>query len=137
MTKENTLVETENLMSYLEEVCQSEKILNHPKLIVFGFSQGVSIALRWMARNQVQPHTLALYAGGIPKELKHDHFEYLDYFKINIKSIYGDKDEFLSPERLKTEKVKLDNLFQGNFELITFNGGHEIKSEIITELINP
>ena len=70
------------------KVFQAEKVINHPNLVVFGFSQGVSIALRWMARNHVQCHTLALYAGGIPNELTTAHFEYLNFFqnpnKINL-----------------------------------------------------
>ncbi|PRX55179.1 alpha/beta hydrolase [Flagellimonas meridianipacifica] len=135
LTKENTLTETENVMSYLEQVFKSENILDHPNLIVFGFSQGVSIALRWMVRNQVQPSALALYAGGIPKELKSEDFGYLDYSKVKIKSIYGDKDEFLNPERLKMEKEKLNALFRGNFELISFDGGHEIVLGIIENMI--
>ncbi|WP_435625492.1 alpha/beta hydrolase [Flagellimonas sp.] len=135
LTKENTLVETENIMSYLDKVCQSENISTHPNLVVFGFSQGVSIALRWMARNHVQCHTIALYAGGIPNELTPKHFEYLDFSTIRIQSIYGTRDEFLNEERLETEQKKLNMLFQGKCELVKFEGGHEIVPEIITDLV--
>ncbi|MEM9076471.1 MAG: esterase [Bacteroidota bacterium] len=135
LTKENTSMETGNVMSYLEQVFKSENILEHPNLIVFGFSQGVSIALRWMARNQIRPHILALYAGGTPKELRQQDFEYLNYSEISIKSIYGDKDEFLNLGRLQVEKEKLNTLFQGNYDLIKFDGGHEIVPEIVLNLI--
>ena len=135
LTKENTLVETENLMSYLDKVSQAENILHHPNLVVFGFSQGVSIALRWMARNHIRCHTLALYAGGIPNELTAKHFEYLNFSKIRIQSIYGDRDEFLNEERMVTEQEKLNKLFQGNYELVKFPGGHEIVPKIIADLV--
>ena len=135
LTKENTSMETENVMSYLNQVCSSENVLSHSNLIVFGFSQGVSIALRWMARNKVQPRILALYAGGIPNELNDSHFSYLDHSKVNVKSIYGDKDPFLNQERLHTEKEKLTLLFKNNFEVEEFDGGHEIKTELITDLV--
>ncbi|MEM9362605.1 MAG: esterase [Bacteroidota bacterium] len=135
LTKENTLEETENVMSYLDQVCKSENLLGCANLIVFGFSQGVSIALRWMARNKVQPQTLALYAGGIPKELSNGDFNYLDFAEINIKSMYGDKDPFLNQERLKIEKDKLTKLFQQNFEIVKFEGGHEIIPELIADLV--
>ena len=135
LTKENTILETENVLAYLHQVFEAEKIPTDTPLILFGFSQGVSVALRWMAKHKIQCHTLALYAGGIPNELTTADFEYLDHAKTRIKSIYGDKDEFLSQERLVKEKEKLDKLFQGNYELISFEGGHEIMPEIITGLV--
>ncbi len=135
LTKENTLLETENVLAYLDKVFEAEDILQHQKLVVFGFSQGVSVALRWMARNKVQCDTLALYAGGIPNELTPKDFKYLDFTKTKVKVIYGDKDEYLNQERLVVEKKKLAKLFTGNYDIVSFEGGHEIMPEIIQKLI--
>ena len=56
---------------------------------------------------------VALYAGGIPNELTATDFEFLDQNATEIKIIYGDQDEYLTPDRLKGEKIKIETLFQG------------------------
>ena len=78
---------------------------------------------------------VALYAGGIPNELTATDFEFLDQNATEIKIIYGDQDEYLTPDRLKGEKIKIETLFQGKADIITFKGGHEVKPEIIKNLI--
>jgi hypothetical protein len=97
--------------------------------------KGVSIAIRWLARRKITCKTVALYAGGIPNELTEKDFDFLDFDVTNVKVIYGDTDEFLTPDRLKVEKIKIDNLFRGKAEIITFVGGHEMKPEIIKSLV--
>lgn len=135
LTKENTKIETENVLRYIDAVFEAEQIPSHLNLMLFGFSQGVSITLRWMAQRKIVCQSLILYAGGIPKELKKEDFNFLDFERTKVTLVYGDRDEFLNPERLKAEKLKTDILFQEKAEIITFDGGHEIKPEIITALI--
>jgi len=72
LTKENRILETENVLQYLDAVSASEQVPDNCKLIIFGFSQGVSIATRWVASRQLKCAKLVLYAGGIPKELTSD-----------------------------------------------------------------
>ena len=43
--------------------------------------------------------------------------------------------DILNAERLKSEKVKIDHLFGNRVEIIPFDGGHEMKPEIIQNLI--
>jgi predicted esterase len=135
LTKENTPMEIDNVLNYVDAVVDSEKIPADLNLILFGFSQGVSIAMRWMVHRKIEPKALLLYAGGIPNELKKKDFEFLDLNTTTVKIIYGDSDEFLTDDRLKSEKVKIDTLFNGKAEIITFKGGHEVKPEIIQGLL--
>ncbi len=135
LTKENTPMEIDNVLNYVDAVFDAEEIPSDLNLILFGFSQGVSIATRWLVHKKIQPKALILYAGGIPNELKKEDFDFLDLDQTTVKIIYGDKDEYLIPERLKAEKVKIDTLFNGKAEIITFKGGHEVKPEIISGLI--
>lgn len=135
LTKENTKLETENVLRYIDAVYDAEQIPQNLNLLLFGFSQGVSIAMRWLTQRKINCYSLILYAGGIPKELNMEDFDFLDLDKTKVILVYGDKDEFLNPERLKIEKSKTDTLFQDKVEIITFDGGHEIKPEIITALV--
>lgn len=135
LTKENTMVETSNVINYIDAVFDAEQIASDHNLIIFGFSQGVSIATRWITQRKINFKTLILYAGGIPNELKKENFDYLDWSSSKVKIVYGNTDEYMNMERLKTEKNKIAKLFQENSEIISFDGGHEMKPGIIKTLI--
>ena len=135
MTKENTATEVKNVLNYIDAVLEAENLPDDVNLILFGFSQGVSVATRWLASKKPRCKMVALYAGGIPNELTATDFEFLDQNATEIKIIYGDQDEYLTPDRLKGEKIKIETLFQGKADIITFKGGHEVKPEIIKNLI--
>ncbi|HDZ03902.1 hypothetical protein LCGC14_0199240 [marine sediment metagenome] len=133
LTKENTAIETENLFNYLDAVLENEPLPADCEINVFGFSQGVSIAMRYLAYSQLICSKLVIYAGGIPKELKKTDFSYLQN-KTEIISIIGNQDEYLTPERLEDENRKLNALFGDNVQHINFNGAHEVRTEIINQL---
>lgn len=134
LTKESTSMEIENVMDYADAVLKAEKIPSSTNLILFGFSQGVSIVTRWVAKRKIKCAGLMLYAGSIPEELKEKDFSHLDYEGIQIRSIYGETDEYINADRLQSEKLKMQHLFKGNAEIITFQGGHELKSTLIKDL---
>ncbi|PCJ94104.1 MAG: esterase [Flavobacteriaceae bacterium] len=134
LTKENTLAETNNVLAYINEIYKAEQIPSNCNLIVLGFSQGVSIATRWIAKNKIECNQLILYAGGIPNELTASDFDFLEH-KTSITIIIGSKDQYLTEERLKTEKHKIEILFKGKAKQITFEGGHEVKKEIINQFV--
>ena len=128
LTKENTEVEIENIMHYFDAVLESEKIPKDTNLIVLGYSQGVSIAMRYVVKRQLQCSQLLLLSGGIPIELVADDFNFLNA-KVSV--VFGDNDEFITEERMKQEKHKIEILFGDNANIIIFEGKHEVKKEII------
>ena len=131
LTKENTEAETENVLNYLEEVYKAEDLQNAPNLILFGYSQGVSVAARWVARNKTQCDHLILHSGGLPKELQPEDFKFLDQTKVTM--IYGTKDEYLNSEKLETEQARARELFGDRLEIISFEGGHEVNVGLISQ----
>lgn len=131
LTKENTEAEIENVLNYLEEVYTAEALQNAPKLILLGYSQGVSVATRWIARNKVECNQLILHSGGLPQELQPEDFEFLTDTKVAM--IYGTKDEYLNEERLKSEGERAKNLFGNRLEVLSFEGGHEVNTELISK----
>ena len=133
LTKENTLKEMENIKSYFDSVLSNEKIENL-NFIFLGYSQGVSVAMRYLAKRKIIVSKLILMSGGIPKELTPKDFKYLKN-KAAIYYVYGDKDEYITEGFLNSEKKRLENLFS-NINYIEFDGNHEIKTEIIESIIN-
>ncbi len=135
LTKEDTQQEIKNVMTYLDAVLAAEKIPESCKLIVLGFSQGVSIATRWVAQRKIKCSQLVLYAGGVPNELHASDFDFLVKNDTKVSLIVGDQDEHLTEERRKTEMEKIKKLFGGEAEVTIFEGGHELKRDLINTLI--
>nr|WP_321225751.1 esterase [uncultured Psychroserpens sp.] len=132
LTRENTAMDTENIMAYFDSIFEAEKISEGKNLIVLGYSQGVSVAMRYVANRQLQCSQLVLHSGGIPKELKKEDF---DFFNGKAKLVYGDKDEYLNDERMKEELQKAKNLFGSHLEIIPFEGVHEVNIQLIENLV--
>lgn len=135
LTKENTVEETENVLRYMDAVYAEEGPFPSKRLIFFGFSQGVSICLRWLVSRKIKPDLLVLYAGGLPKELVPSDCAFLA--GVPIKIIYADQDQFLTPDRLKQERIRTEQLFnRAKVETLFFHGKHEIKEEVIEQLLS-
>lgn len=133
LTKENTETEIENMLAYLEEVYRAEQLNDVPNLILMGYSQGVSVATRWVARNKIACSKLILHSGGLPKELRPEDFQFLKNTEVAL--VYGTKDEYLNEERLTSERARAKKLFGDKMRIISFEGGHEVKKEIISEFV--
>lgn len=132
LTKENTIKETENVMHYIDAVFKAEALPKDKNLIVFGYSQGVSVAMRYLAKRQLNCAQLILHSGGIPKELTFKDFEYL---KAKVTLIYGLNDQYLNEERMTTEKNRALELFRNQVSIIPFEGTHEVNVDLIMKLI--
>ena len=137
LTKENTVVETENVLTYVNAIYKAEikPILekhNHVKFHVLGFSQGVSIASRFVAKYNISCDNLVLHSGGIPKEL-----EPLDFktFKGKAWLLYGNEDEWLTDEKLEYEKGRALILFSERLTTLEFQGAHKLNTEALNKII--
>ena len=133
LTKEETTMETANVLNYIDAVYKKEIEMNDAKLIVMGYSQGVSIATRWLAAQKIQCDTLLLHSGGIPNELNEKSFEYLEK-KAKIIYHYGNEDPYINKEKIETEKQKAENIFNNNLNFSVFNGKHEVDKKILSTL---
>jgi len=134
LTKENSVLETQNVLNYTKAVAENENLSYHPeKLIVFGFSQGVSIALRWVATAKVNCKAIVIHSGGIPKELSAESFSFLSE-TTPVYLIYGTQDEYISEERIKTEKELGYKLFGNRLQLMPFEGKHIVNTDLIKKI---
>ena len=133
LTRENTMKETENVISYFDSVFKNENI-EGKNLIFLGYSQGVSVAMRYIARKKIFFSKLLLMSGGIPNELTTEDFKYLGS-ESKVHYVFGDKDEYINGEFLKKKKNKVQSLFK-KVNCISFDGNHQVNIDVIESLIN-
>jgi len=131
LTKENTIKETENVMRYIDAVFEAEGLPNAFPLIIMGYSQGVSVAMRYMAKRQLQCEHLILHSGGIPKELTVEDFK---YFNGKVHLVYGTNDEYLNEARITEEGNRANALFGDKVSILPFEGTHEVNVKFINNL---
>ncbi|MEM7084618.1 MAG: esterase [Bacteroidota bacterium] len=133
LTREDTVEETKNVLQYVDAVWKAEKPTSMTRLIVVGYSQGVSIATRWLASRKMVCDHLVLHSGGIPNELRETDFQYLPQ-TAKVTFLYGNEDPYITPERLKEETKKGRFLFGDRLNITVFNGAHEVHRPFFAEL---
>ncbi len=131
LTKENTQVEMQNLIRYIDAIELAEIPTNLP-IKLFGYSQGVSVAMRWLASEKKNVSHLIIHSGSIPVELKATDF--YEYPNLKVDLIYGIKDEYLTQEKLTNQLAKAKELFGERVQIHSFDGIHEVNTKIIEEL---
>ncbi|MAS70091.1 MAG: esterase [Zunongwangia sp.] len=132
LTRENLEAEIDNVLNYLDEVFMEENLAKVPNLIVLGYSQGVSVATRYLAQRKINCAQLILHSGKVPAELTAKDFAFLKDTKVTY--LYGTQDEYLKKGIIEVEETRLKSLFPYNFELQTYDGGHEFNTDIIEKL---
>ncbi|WP_353777852.1 esterase [Winogradskyella sp. 3972H.M.0a.05] len=132
LTRDNTEQGTGNIMNYFDAIFEAEQIPDDVNLIVFGYSQGVSVAMRYVVRRQLQCNQLVIHSGGIPKELTAEDFKFLN---TKISLVYGIEDEYLNDERMQYETNRVHELFGDNITVLPFEGKHEVNVEFINTLV--
>ena len=134
LTKENRDLEIENVLNYLEAVMDLENLPKDKNIILLGFSQGVSIVTRWMAKRKILCNHLVIHSGSIPTEFDASNFSYLPNLKTTI--IYGDNDEYLTPSKIEAQLTYAQSIFPNSPELIKFNGRHVMHPGSLEKLRN-
>ena len=133
LTKENTQIEQHNIFRYFDEILNQEKpvIPN----IFMGFSQGVSVMLRYLVYKKLNVNDIVIMSGKIPEELKESDFNFLSK-KTKVWLSYGLSDPLLNNKLLDVEINKSRQLFGKRLNIIAFDGKHEIDQELILNLGN-
>ncbi|MFD2550754.1 alpha/beta hydrolase [Bizionia sediminis] len=134
LTKENTVTDTDNLMRYLDAIFKKEALPDSTNLIVLGYSQGVSIAMRYLAKRQKTCAQLILHSGGIPKELTAADFLYLPK-TTSVTLVYGTDDPYLTDARIAHETERARTLFGKRLKILPFEGKHIVNTAIINSLV--
>lgn len=133
LTRENTKEETKNVLAYVDEVFKAEVTQKNINFIVLGYSQGVSIATRWLASRKINCNHLVLHSGGIPEELQKKDFNYLKKETI-VTYLYGDEDQYITEARKTEEEIKGKNLFEERLQIEVFKGVHEVNTSFLQKI---
>lgn len=136
MTKEDRESEIIDYVNYLDSVYDEVikyGLLGKVKITVLGFSQGTATACRWILKGNSKIDRLILWGGGIPQDVDLLSVKKL-FNSIDLTIVLGDKDEFISEEQLMKEIKKLNEI-KLNHMIYRFNGKHEIKAEVLRQLI--
>ena len=137
LTKENTETDKNNVFNYLDEVWSTELASidkSAVKVILMGYSQGVSIVTRWIASRKINCDYLLLHSGAIPSELKPSDFEHLPT-STPVTYIYGDKDEYVTEARVTEQRLNGSALFGNRLEVVIFSGVHEVHTAFFPKIL--
>ncbi len=130
MTKEVRHVDIENAMNYLSQVYQKAQLSANDYLL--GFSQGAEMASRMFLTHDFK--VLVLWGGKLADEcFKPENLERLKNKKIYF--VQGNSDHIFSNENAEQleRKCRENGLV---LKVIKFEGGHEVKKEVVTELFD-
>lgn len=128
LTKENTKIDLQNVLNYVDSVFNNEGLdLSKKKIIVLGYSQGVSIAARWLAIRKRFADILVTISGVFPKELIANDFSHLPSLKV-FHSV-GLNDEIFDPKNVKLQEERLKGYFP-KITILNHKGGHIVPTEL-------
>ena len=134
LTREQTQPHMENLLGFLDGVARAEDFASAPERILLGYSQGVSVLLRWAARRKVACEHLVLYAGKPPAELTPEDFSYLPE-TTRVLLLFGAADPFLPETAREGLLARYRELFGKRLELHMYAGGHKWQTGLIETLV--
>ena len=136
MTKEDRKSEINDYINLIDSVyneVMSRFHISEIEVFVLGFSQGTHTAVRWLSNSKIKVQNLILWSGTFPHDCSYK--EERDYWAgIKKKIVLGTKDKLINKEKLETELnyLKNQNL---NVDLVNFDGGHEIGSDLLKYII--
>ena len=130
LTREHTSRNMKNLLSYLDQLYETESLAKAPELVLMGYSQGVSVLCRWVALSGIACDRMVLYAGRVPEELNSGDFQHLPP-EAKVEVLEGDSDPFLPAEDLQERKKRLTELFGSRLKFRQYKGGHELRKELL------
>jgi len=132
LTKENTIIDTENVLNYIDAIIETEKIPKNINIIVLGYSQGVSIASRWLAKRKHVCNKLILISGVFPKEICSEDFEHLPNLKVS--HTVGSNDPIFEKTNVKKQENHMLTIFP-KIEYINHNGGHKMDVKLLNKYL--
>ena len=131
MTREDREAEIHDYVAYLDRV-RGSMVPNAQRVTVFGFSQGVATACRWVALGSAVVHRVILWAGPAPADLDMKRLAArMDGLTVEI--VLGSRDEFAGARKLESELALLQEAGVQH-RVVRFDGGHTIDQTVLAGL---
>lgn len=135
MTKEDRLIDIEDQFHYLENLLTqhlengSQKVRIH----VFGFSQGVATAMRWLDRTEHNIASLVCWAGTFPPDIDYT-LNVAHFIKLNFHACFGDNDPYIPLSKAQELLSQLNE--QGiSVKSHFYTGEHKIYRDLLDQVI--
>lgn len=132
LTREQTRRNMENLLGFLDRLWEAENLKAAPRLVLFGYSQGVSVLTRWVANSRIACDRMVLYAGKLPDELGPESFDHLGP-GATVEMRYGNSDPYLERWDRHKQEQHAREVFGERLHWSYYQGGHELLQELILE----
>lgn len=136
MTKESRDYEIEDYCHFFDEILRHFEIDENTTINIFGFSQGVATATRWIMKGKHKIGKCVFWAGNVASEVleeKHHRIKGLD-----ITTVLGNNDAILKDFNFDAAayRDKLNKLLDTPMKSVRFEGGHEINPDTFKEIFN-
>ena len=133
MTREDRLREIADYVGYLDALHATVFARIDRRAItlrVLGFSQGAATVIRWVGCGNVQPDHLILWSSGLPPDLDSEAEQLRQVPRISV--VVGNRDE-TAVRAADAERERFEQ-FGLRYELVRFDGGHELHAETLRRL---
>ncbi|WP_194850548.1 alpha/beta hydrolase [Nonlabens antarcticus] len=134
LTRVDTEREMQNNLYYLKALLRQEHIYDDPRLVIMGYSQGVSIATRFLKDYEKPIKALIMHSGSIPAELDAADGTVFQSLTNRFIHIAGTKDEYLTDELIEREEKKIKLLFGTDCELHRPEIKHEVDTDLLLQI---
>jgi len=134
MTREDRLYEIDDYLRYLDAV-YAKIVLRNARVTVLGFSQGTATACRWTALGSSRIDRLIVWGGEVPPDLDLENTRAAERLRgSKLTLVVGSRDQFLTPKIATATEARLRE-HKIPYELVPFEGGHEIDESTLERLI--
>jgi predicted esterase len=132
MTKERRADDINDYINFLNQLWeQLSSKYSFDKKYLLGFSQGGATASRWHCLGDFKADKFILWAAIFPPDMEKD---YCDNFNQSINYfVFGNEDEYYTQGEVDEHYLSLKHQF--DFELIKFEGKHNICSKTLLNLL--
>ena len=133
MTRENRSLDMDNYLTLLNTIHEKETSNTQLPIVLFGFSQGCATITRWALQGLIPFQKLILWAGAFPPDMNFENGTRILAEK-KVVGVFGNQDPFVTNERWE-EMRRLNDRLKIIPEIIRFEGGHEIHTPTLMQLI--
>jgi predicted esterase len=135
MTKEDRETDIRDYVDYLSRLYAEivQKAGSEKEIWIFGFSQGVATAARWIVLGKPRFDKAIFWAGSFPPDLEPLATEEA-FRKPEVPCVYGDSDEFINNEQIRKAQIHLEKAGL-TAQWHSFPGGHKIPPEPLLDLV--
>jgi predicted esterase len=138
MTREDRASEIADYVEYLDALYDevaAPHIENGARVHVLGFSQAVATATRWIEHGRATVHRLIVWGGVLPPDTKLAAGAPA-LRGVPLVIVAGTRDQYVTPEVLDAERVRLDTA-SVSYQMLTFDGGHVVSRSVFPRLREP